>query len=140
MVVEAVQRRAVKAVTSLRSKTYEDRLIELGMDTLEERRKRGDLIEAFKTFSGKNNVDPKTWFTMCKEQNVGARTRKKAGFWNVDEKEWSREIRRNIWSVRVIEPWNSLPDLIKQQESVNGFKNAVDNFFGWGGQKKRRVP
>ena len=41
--------------------------------------------------------------------------------------------------MRVIEPWNALPDSIKKQETVNGFKNAVDNFFGWGGQKKGRV-
>jgi hypothetical protein len=36
--LEAVQRRAVKAVTNLRSQTYEDRLQELGIDTLKERR------------------------------------------------------------------------------------------------------
>ena len=60
MVVEAVQKRAVKAVTNLKGKNYEDRLKELGMDTLLERRKRGDLIQAYKVFSGKNNVDSKT--------------------------------------------------------------------------------
>ena len=44
-VLEAVQRRAVKAVTNLKAKTYEDRLRELQLETLEERRKRGDLLQ-----------------------------------------------------------------------------------------------
>ena len=45
-VLEAVQRRAVKAVANLRGKTYNDRLRELNLDTLEDRRQRGDLIQA----------------------------------------------------------------------------------------------
>ena len=79
---------------------------------------------------------------MCREPEhivVGATTRRQAGFWNVEEKDWGGEIRRNFWSVRVIEPWNGLPDSIKKQETLNGFKNSVDNLFGWGGQQRRRV-
>ena len=59
-VLEAVQRRAVGMVTDLRGNTYEERLAELGMVTLEKRRERGDLIQAYKTLSGKDQVDPYT--------------------------------------------------------------------------------
>ena len=41
--IEAVQKRAVGMVTNLKGKTYEERLAELDMVTLEERGKRGDL-------------------------------------------------------------------------------------------------
>ena len=52
---------------------------------------------------------------------------------------WDEGIRRNFWLVRVVEPWNNLPDSIKQQETVNGFKNVVDNFHGWGSQRQRYI-
>ena len=55
----------------MRSQSYEGRLQELGLDFLEERRKRGDLIMAYKVMTGKDNVDPATWFT-TPNQEVGA--------------------------------------------------------------------
>ena len=134
--LEAVQRRAVKAVTNLRSQTYEGRLQELGLDSLEERRKRGDLITAYKVLTGKDNVDPTTWFTNF-DHGVGAVTRRQAGHLNVEIPVWDGEVRRNFWSVRVCNPWNNLPDEVKEVETLNGFKNAVDKHMGWGRQLER---
>ena len=82
-VLEAVQRRAVNAVTNLKSQSYEGRLQELSLDSLEERRKRVDLIMAYKVMTGKDNVDPATWFT-TPNQEVGAVTRRQAGHLNVE--------------------------------------------------------
>ena len=47
------------------------------------------------------------------------------------------EIRRNFWSKRVIDPWNNLPSEVKEAESLNNFKNAIDNlhFKVTGGQR-----
>ena len=59
--MEAVLRRAVKTIANLKSHTYERRLQELGLDSLEERRKRWDLITAFKVHTEKDNVDSTTW-------------------------------------------------------------------------------
>ena len=137
-VLEAVQRRAVKAVSNLRSQNYEDRLQELGMDTLVERRKRGDLVTAYKVHSGKDNIDPATWFKTF-EPAGGAVTRRQAGYQNMETPQWRGEARKNFWSVRVCEPWNSLPDKVKKLETVNGFKNSVDNIKGWGGHKQGQV-
>ena len=57
----------------------------------------------------------------------------------MESKDWGGEIMRNVWTVRVVKMWNGLPDSIKEQETVNGFKNKIDNFFGLEGQKKGRV-
>jgi hypothetical protein len=54
-ILEAVQRRAVKGVTNLRGKTYEERLLELKLETLEERRNRGDLLQVYRTITDKDN-------------------------------------------------------------------------------------
>ena len=56
-VLEAVQRRAVGIVTNLKGRTYEERLSELKMVTLEERRRRGDLVQMYKVLSGKDDVN-----------------------------------------------------------------------------------
>jgi len=55
--IEGVQRRATKLITSDKDKTNEERLQLLHVQTLETRRVRGDLIEVFKTFKGFEKID-----------------------------------------------------------------------------------
>ena len=43
---------------------YNDRLKEMGLTTLETRRKRGDLIEAFKIIKGFENVNSELFFPL----------------------------------------------------------------------------
>jgi ribonuclease P/MRP protein subunit RPP40 len=57
-----VQRRATKLITSVKDKTYEERLRLLNLQTLETRRIKGDLIEVFKMFKGFENIDPCMFF------------------------------------------------------------------------------
>ena len=127
--IESVQKRAVAMVTDLRGRSYEERLAELGMVTLETRRQRGDLIQAYKVLSGKDRVDASKWFSFAQPREVGATTRALTGRLNVIRNEGRTEVRRNFWSVRVCDQWNSLPDHVKEQETTNGFKNALDNFM-----------
>ena len=84
-------------------------------------------------------MDPKKWFTLCRTTEEGVMTRRQGGFWNVEDNKWNGEVRRNFWSVRVTEPWNNLPEEVKKQGTVNGFKNALDNLRGWGGQQTRNT-
>ena len=63
--LEKVQRRAVNMVAGLKGKTYEDKLKEVGLTSLEERRNRGDMIQTFKIIHGLDNVDVGTWFKMA---------------------------------------------------------------------------
>ena len=52
--IERVQKRATRIVTCPRSLRYEDRLAELGMTSLADRRARGDQIQMFKCLKGIN--------------------------------------------------------------------------------------
>ena len=61
-----MQRRATKMIDECRGLKYEDRLKVTGLTTLEARRNRGDMIEAFKTIRGFNKVDFTTFFNFSK--------------------------------------------------------------------------
>ena len=67
--IEKVQRRLIRSLSNVRGSTYEEKLIDTNLTTLEDRRKRGDLIETFKTLSGKNNVDKSEWFQIVEEDD-----------------------------------------------------------------------
>ena len=97
---------------------------------MEERRRRGDLLQAYRVLNGVDSVDPSLWFTMARQREDGPAaeaTRQPAGFMNIKRGEGRNEIRKNFWSQRVIDPWNTLPDEVKQAETLNAFKNGIDN-------------
>ena len=77
-VLENVQKRAINTVTNFKGRTYEEKLAEAGMITLEERRQRGDLIQAFRVFIGVDNVDPDILFNTG-EARRGQRQQDKLG-------------------------------------------------------------
>ena len=48
---------------------------------------------------------------------------------NVERSEGRLKVRRSFWSLRVIDRWNQLPDLVKAANSTNSFKNGLDNWL-----------
>ena len=56
-------------VAGLKGRTYEQKLVEVGLTTLEERRVRGDMIQTFRILNGIDQVEPGTWFTMANKRN-----------------------------------------------------------------------
>ena len=127
----------MKAVSNLKGKDYEDRLKELDLETLEERRKRGDLIQAYRVLSGKADVDPNIWFTLYQPAENTVCTRQAGGHLNVVPQQWNGEVRKNFWSLRIAETWNKLPDSVKLAKTVNELKNSLDNLME--GQRSRRL-
>ena len=55
--LENVQIRAVKMISGLKGKTYQEKLRELNLMSLEERRTRFDMIKVFKTIHGIDMVE-----------------------------------------------------------------------------------
>ena len=62
--LKGVQWCAMKLIPELRNLAYEDRLSELGLTTLKERRIRSDMIETYKMISGKEDINPSKFFRM----------------------------------------------------------------------------
>ena len=126
--LESVQQRAVRMVSGLRSEDYQGRLEEVGLTTLEARRERGDMIEVWKILHQKENVQRSKWFTMADQQHSRA-TRLASDPLNLAKPRARLDIRKNFFSVRVVNKWNSLPTLVKNAPSVNSFKNRYDSLF-----------
>ena len=135
--MEKVQERMTRLLSDVKGATYEDRLKEVGLTTLKERRLRGDMIETFKTLKGFNKVEKDKWFTVVGDDARATRMttivtnegeiRKE----NVLQMERARlDVRKNFFTVRATKHWNDLPEEVKRQTSVNAFKNSYDRWRG----------
>lgn len=125
--LERVQRRAVKMVSGLKGTTYEERLKELNLSTLEERRVRYDMVETFKILNGFNDVNSDTWF-----RKVGAEpareTRLTSYHKNLVGSRSRLDIRQNFFSQRVVNSWNNIPTDIKESHNPSIFKTRYDRW------------
>ena len=66
--LEKIQRTAVNMVARLMGRTYDQKLKEVGLTTLEERRNSGDMIQTFMIVHGIDMVEAGTWFNMASER------------------------------------------------------------------------
>jgi len=121
-VLEKVQRKAVGMVSGLNARSYEERLKELGMCTLEERRHQQDMIQTFKIIRGFDYVDSSYWFVMAKDREQV--TRLTAGPLNINPQRSRLEIRRHYFSRRVTDSWNKIPARLKQARTIDAFKTG----------------
>ena len=62
-------------VSGVKQTSYEGKLKELGLMSLEDRRERADMVETFKILHGIDNVDFRTWFTKVEINTEGVQTR-----------------------------------------------------------------
>ena len=118
--LEQVQRLATRMIAGQKGKSYEQRLRDLNLFSLERRRARGDLIETFKIVKGLSGLSLEELFTAAYSQNTRGNSCKL-------QRNYSRlEIRANFFSQRVIPMWNKLPQEVVSCTSVNAFKVALD--------------
>ena len=122
--LERVQRRATKMVAGFHKLKYHERLKRLNLTTLEKRRTRGDLIETYKLLTGKEDINYRKFFQMnINGSNLRGHDKK------LFKGRCRLEIRRNFFSQRVVDNWNSLPQEVIDAESVNGFKRMLDKYL-----------
>lgn len=132
--LEKVQERLIRMISDVRGDGYEAKLKDAGLTSLKERRKRGDAIEVFKVLRNINNIDERRWFRRIREEARPLRSNTVVEGDDeirreVLEVERARlEVRKNSFVVRAAKTWNSLPDQVKKQRTVNGFKNAYDSW------------
>ena len=107
--------------------SYPERLQQLKLTTLEERRRRGDAIEVFICVRGYRGIDRESLFNL-KEQ-VHQKTRHQRSFMPLDMPQLPHaklDLRKNLFTVRGAKLWNNLPSNVRNSDSKNIFKNAYD--------------
>jgi len=120
--IESVQKKAIKAVSGLKGKTYEERLLELAIPSLEQRRNEADLIQVYKIIHGFDNVDKGQWFEILDGEGV---TRAQQGRLKLKQNRSRLDLRTNFFSQRVVPLWNNLPEELRTCQSLKSFKNAL---------------
>ena len=117
--LERVQRRVTKMIPDLRDTPYHDRLRHLGLQTLETRRHRSDLILAFKIIRGLVDFPVEGLFQFAPQDPRGHHLKLRY------RRNPRLDIRMFTFAERVIGPWNALPDRVVGAESVSAFKRLL---------------
>ena len=126
-ILEAVQKRAVDMVVGLRSLNYEDKLKEIQLLSLQERRQRGDMIQVWKYLHGQN-LGGDALLNKAQDQHI-KNTRHTSKEMNIARVDYNTEVRKNFFASRCVEPWNNLPSTVQKCESLNDFKNEYDDYI-----------
>ena len=123
-VIEQIQRNFTRMIDGMRNLDYPQRLRKLKLPSLEFRRFRGDLIEAFKLTH--NIYDPLTTQSLFSSA-IFPYTRGHS--YKLQKKFTNTTQYHHFFSNRIIDTWNTLPDVIVNADSVNIFKNKIDKHF-----------
>ena len=116
-------------IPELRDLSYEERVKECGLTTLETRRLRGDQVEVFKILNGYENIDRNMFFSLKKDSRTRGHEVK------LVKDQCRLDIRKHSFSQRTINEWNKLSTDCVTASSVNMFKNKVDTYLRRAGYK-----
>ena len=122
-ILEKVQIQAVNLISCLQG-TYEEKLAVLGLQSLETRRRNSDLIQTYKVIKKIDNVQSSHWFN-CASEGAMRVTRQSSNAYNIQPRRSRLEIRKQFFSQRVVQDWNSLPSEIKEAGTLRIFKKKL---------------
>jgi len=117
--LEKVQHRFTRMVPGMKVLPYNERLRQLGLWTLEERRNRADLIEMFKMLRGKSSPNFDSLFERSKNLSTREHSVK------LMKHHCTTDLRKYFFSERVIDRWNMLTEDCVSSCTINAFKGKL---------------
>ncbi|PKU35023.1 hypothetical protein llap_14672 [Limosa lapponica baueri] len=113
--LEQVQQSATKMIRELEHLSYEDRLRELGLFSLEKRRLQGDLVVAFQYLKAAYKKDGNKPFSRtCCDRTRGNGFNLKGGRHRLD-------VRKTFFMMKVVKHWNRVPRVAEHGPSLETF-------------------
>ena len=119
--LEAVQRRFTKKLDGLHALSYSERLKLIGLERLEERRFRADLLLVYKVLFGFISLSVADYFTLSPSTTTRGHPYK------LFLTRCSTDIRKKFFCNRIVKIWNDLPG-DTDFTSINSFKRALTRF------------
>ena len=119
-----VQGRVTKMIRGMEHLSYEERLRELDLLSLEKRRLQGDLIVAFQYLKGACKQEGEWLFT-----RVDSDRTREDGF-KLRQGRFRLGIRRMLFTQKVVTHWNRLPKEAVDALSLEAFKASLDVALG----------
>lgn len=123
IILENVQRRATKLVSSCKNLSYPERLRTLGLPPLEYRRERADMIQVYKILQDIDKVDKEKLFSTAQYRATRGHTYK------LHKKRSRLNLRAGTFSNRVVNTWNQLPENVVNAPSLNAFKTRLNKHW-----------
>ena len=99
---------------------YSERLKALGLPTLEYRRERADMVKVYKILHDIDRFDKLKLFTLSSYASTRGHSLK------LFKRRSRLSVRTSMFSNRVVEVWNSLPETVVMAPSLNSFKNRLN--------------
>ena len=124
--IENVLRRASKMIPGMHDLSYDQRLVEINIPSMKYRFQRGDVIEVYKWSNSLYNCAT-DMFDYDNDSKTRGHTLK------IRKKHCRLETRKHFFSIRTVDLWNKLPLDVVSANSLNEFKNLLDDH--WSDQK-----
>ena len=119
--IESVLHRATKCIPGLHNMDYEERLKITGIPSMSYRRIRGDLIEIYKYTHG--------LYKCASPLPLNPNGPTRGHIYKLKKQFCATSLRQGFFTSRAVDTWNNLDDAVVNAETLNSFKNIIDNVF-----------
>ena len=109
-----------RIIPGMKGKSYEERLQDLGLMTIQQRHARQDLITFYNIIKGKIRISYEDFVEIMSNSNTRGNSKK------IRPASVRLEVRKNSYFNRIWKDWNRLPESAVSAPTLNMFKNNLE--------------